>query len=80
MFEVGRKGVKLVVRCHHHVRYDASIANGCVKVMGVGLTGVGALDSSVIRKGKRSTRWSAVELVVLSTASSAGVAYDWRPV
>ena len=47
-------GVKLLVHGHHHTDYDGAIAGGLIRVMGVGLAGVRALDGSVIRPGLRS--------------------------
>ena len=47
--------VWLVVHGHHHTDYDATINDGRIRVMGVGLAGVRAMDGSVIREGQRST-------------------------
>lgn len=45
--------VKLVVHGHHHERYESSICDGRIKVMGVGLRGITALDSRVIVCGEQ---------------------------
>ncbi|HKM99280.1 MAG TPA: metallophosphoesterase family protein [Candidatus Binataceae bacterium] len=54
-------GVKVVVHGHHHTDYQATIRNGRIKVVGVGLAGVVALapstkEISAVLQGVRSNR------------------------
>jgi len=47
-------GASLVVHGHHHVDYEAKIADGKIRVMGVGLAGVRALDGATLRRSVES--------------------------
>ncbi len=56
-----KMGVTLVVHGHHHSDYEATIGNGRIKVVGVGIAGVVALDTAAgqvrrIRPGTPSNR------------------------